>query len=281
MRNILLPLTDPALDRRALELSGTIASRVDGHVTAVLAPLDHACLSVYADYPSAPGWSELVEQARQVAEAREAQARRTFEDMAETSDAASGRSAHRLSLRVMAGSEEEVVVRCAVTHDIVMIVRRSRDDIPRYGADPLLRYALKECGRPVLVVTDALPSDFARVVAIAWNGSMEAARAVTASLPLLQKAERVVIVAFRTCPTEVSRSEELRTYLERHDVRAETDERECKGFVGADLLGVTQALSADLLVMGAFTRSRVGQTAYGAVTQHVLETSAIPVLMAR
>lgn len=281
MRNILLPLTDPALDHHALELSRKLASRVDGHVTAVLAPLDHACLSLYADYPSAPGLTELIEQARQVAEAREAHARRQFEEVQERTADMPDLPRTSLSLRVMAGSEEEVVVRCAVTHDLVLIARRRRDDVPPHASDPLLRHALKECGRPVLVVTGELPRDFARVVAVAWNDSMEAARAVTAALPLLQKAERVVILAFRTCRTEVSRSDELRVYLQRHDVHAEVQDRECEGFVGAELLKAAQALSADLLVMGAFTRSRVSETAYGAVTQHVLENGSIPMLMAR
>lgn len=280
MRNMLLPLTDPALDRQALFVSRDLASRFDGHVTAVLAPLDHACLSLYADYPSAPGWTELVEQARHVADAREAHACRQFEEVQQEAESP-GPARTSLTLRVMAGSEEEVVVRSALTHDLVLIHRRSRDDIPSLASDPLLSHTLKECGRPVLLVTDELPRDFARVVAVAWNGSIEAARAVTAALPLLQKAERAVILAFRTCRTQVSLSEELRIYLERHDVRADVQERECDGFVGTDLLQAVKALTADLLVMGAFTRSRVGETAYGAVTQHVIENISVPVLMAR
>lgn len=280
MRNILLPLTDPELDRQALSISRELASRFAGHVTAVLAPLDHACLSIYADYPSAPGWTELVEQARHVAEAREAHARRQFEEVQQNAESL-GTVGTSLTLRVMAGSDEEVVVRSALTHDLVLVHRRRRDDVPSLASDPLLSHTVKECGRPVLLVTDQLPRDFARVVVVAWNGSMEAARAVTAALPLLQKAERVVILAFRTCRTQVSLSEDLRLYLERHDVRADVQESECEGFVGTDLLQAAEALPADLLVMGAFTRSRVGETAYGTVTGHVIENSSVPVLMAR
>lgn len=61
MRNILLPLTDPELDRQALSISRELASRFAGHVTAVLAPLDHRRASAPAESGASrhPGFSDL------------------------------------------------------------------------------------------------------------------------------------------------------------------------------------------------------------------------------
>lgn len=148
-------------------------------------------------------------------------------------------------------------------------------------ATALLKSTLKDAGRPILVVTDDIPRDFARVIAIAWNGSVQAARAVTASLPLLSQAERGVILTFVTPNTEASKSEDLRLYLSRHEIFAEVEVHEPGHSVGEELPKAMQDLSAGLLVMGGYTRSRARQTLFGAVTHHKLENASLPLLMAR
>lgn len=186
-----------------------------------------------------------------------------------------------LSLQVAPGVEEEVVADRAVTHDIVLFPRKTRSEAPPLMATSLLKSTLKDAGRPVLVITDEVPTNFGRVIAIAWNGSVEAARAVTASLPLLAQAERVVILTFVTPNTEASKSEDLRLYLSRHEISADVQVHEAGQSVGDDLLNAVDGVSAELLVMGGYTRSRARQTLFGAVTHHVLENSSLPLLMAR
>lgn len=285
MRSFLLPLSDPALDRHSIEVSLKLAARYQGHVTAVLAPTDFSCVPAFAEYPTAPGWAELVEQTRQLAKLREAEVRQVFNEMRQSGVTGAGdqlyASGSTVSLRVLPGIEEEVVAGCAVTHDVVLFPRKTRSEAPPLMASSVLKSALKDCGRPILVITDEVPENFARVIAIAWNGSMEAARAVTASLPLLSRAERVVILTFVTPHTEASKSEDLQLYLSRHEISTEVQVHEVDRSVGEGLLAAVQGLSAELLVMGGYTRSRARQTLFGAVTHHILENSSVPLLMAR
>ena len=51
--------------------------------------------------------------------------------------------------------------------------------------------------------------------------------------------------------------------------------------VGAGLLAAAREFDCDMLVMGAYSHSRLRQLILGGVTRHVLEKSTIPVLMCR
>lgn len=277
MRSFLLPLTDPPLDLFCVRVSLELAERLDAHVTALLAPLDFSCLPALAHYPAAPGWDELVEQTRLVAERRE---RDILGVLDELHTSAADDDLDPLSLRVIPGHEVEVVSDCAITHDVVLFPRKTRSEAPRLTANSVLKSTLKNSGRPVLVLTDGLPETFGRVVAIGWNGSVEAARAVTASLPLLGRAERVVIISFVSCDTGASKAEDLRRYLSRYHISAEVQVHDAGCPLGPSLLRAANDVAADLLVMGAYTRSRVGQTQFGAVTHHILENASMPLLMA-
>jgi nucleotide-binding universal stress UspA family protein len=50
--------------------------------------------------------------------------------------------------------------------------------------------------------------------------------------------------------------------------------------VGAALLGGARRAGADLLVMGAFTHSRLREMILGGATQHILSKTTMPVLLA-
>jgi nucleotide-binding universal stress UspA family protein len=51
--------------------------------------------------------------------------------------------------------------------------------------------------------------------------------------------------------------------------------------VGAGLLAAANEFDCDLLVMGAYSHSRIRQMILGGVTRHVLEHAAVPVMMHR
>lgn len=50
--------------------------------------------------------------------------------------------------------------------------------------------------------------------------------------------------------------------------------------VGTELLGEADAMRADLLVMGAWGRSRVSELVLGGATRHVLTHARFPLLLA-
>lgn len=179
--------------------------------------------------------------------------------------------------REVVGREPAVLQVVGRLADLLVIPRPERA-----SNDPLtetLDAALFDCGRPVLVLPrGALPPTCHRVI-IAWNGSAQAARAVTASIPFLHMASQIEVVTVGDIDQQAS-ANALVPYLARHDVKAtvhvlEPDNRS----IGDALLEAAHRLEADLLVMGAYGHSRLREWVLGGATREVLTSSTLPVLM--
>ena len=117
-------------------------------------------------------------------------------------------------------------------------------------------------------------------VAIAWNGSPEAARAINASLPILGLAGKVSIVVANDADGGKTRCRSIRRYLRLHGIASEIQTFERGGSVGAVILDKVRTIGANLLVMGAFGSQKRSDLVLGGVTQHVLEKADFPILMA-
>jgi nucleotide-binding universal stress UspA family protein len=143
-----------------------------------------------------------------------------------------------------------------------------------------LNAALMEAGRAVLVAPPSPPTSVGTHVAIAWNGSPEAARAVQAAMPLIEAAGRVTILVAADVEA-LCGAEDLARHLAWHGVSTETVG--VKGHHGEDvgktLLNHCRDAGADLLVMGAYTHSRLRQLIMGGVTRYILDHAEIPVLL--
>jgi nucleotide-binding universal stress UspA family protein len=141
--------------------------------------------------------------------------------------------------------------------------------------------AVFSAGRPTLMVPEAVNGDPLRHVAIAWNGSLESARVIGQSIALLRKAGRVSIIQAPGPDEGNTELADLSAYLrwhgivaEIHDLRSVTDKS-----AGELILDEAVRHDASMLVMGAYTHSRLRQFLLGGVTQHVVTHARIPVLM--
>lgn len=134
-------------------------------------------------------------------------------------------------------------------------------------------------GRPVL----ALPYAWASVpigqrIVIGWDGGREAARAVADAMPFLQAASEVAVLM-------VDRQGDLpgadiSAYLARRGVNVEAVALADSGISVADTLLSTAAdRNADLLVMGAYGRSRLREMILGGTTRRILSEMTLPVLL--
>ena len=149
-----------------------------------------------------------------------------------------------------------------------------------------LEIALLETGRPVLLAPPPWQSAgiSARPISIAWNGSIEAVRAIGAGagLHFLGEAEqgrrhgrargvpsrpRMSMNWSPTLPVTTSRPRSL-----------EIDESSRP--IGRVLLEKSKEVGADMMVMGAYTHSRLRHMMLGGPTSVVLQNAEIPVLMA-
>ena len=142
-----------------------------------------------------------------------------------------------------------------------------------------------ESGRPVLLIPYAGQfSSFGKRVTIAWNGRREAARAAFDALPLLKMASTVRILWINP-QDEVQDAGDIPTAeiaaaLARHGVKCETATTAAADIdVGDVLLSSLADDGCDLLVMGAYGRSRLREFVFGGATRHILRSMTVPVLM--
>jgi nucleotide-binding universal stress UspA family protein len=148
----------------------------------------------------------------------------------------------------------------------------------------IIEGALFASGRPVVVVphTHTAPLRLERVMAC-WDGGMAAARALADAMPLLARAGRIDVV---TVGGERGKQVEgddtdIAQHLARHGLTADVQR------IGKDHADVADTLlahavgcGADFIVMGGHGHSRVREFFLGSVTDAVLRSLKVPVLMA-
>lgn len=150
----------------------------------------------------------------------------------------------------------------------------------------IVEAALFDGGAPVLILPDPgadLP-DFARIV-LAWNQSDESLAATRAALPLLRQADKVNVVVIDPPTHGIERSDPggmLTQMLVRHGVSVEIS------VIARTLPRISDMLrrhvqdqAADLLVIGAYSHSRLRQAILGGTTRNLLEETNGPVFLAR
>ena len=152
-------------------------------------------------------------------------------------------------------------------------------------ADELVHGVLMGAGRPLLLVPHY--GDFPTIgenVLIAWKETRESAIAVRDALPFLAQARKVVVMSI-TAPGDDAVRETLSdagiaTWLARHRIDATVRHEVAADIdVGNLLLSRAADLSSDLVVMGAYSRTRMSERVWGGVTRLMLEAMTLPVLM--
>ncbi len=140
--------------------------------------------------------------------------------------------------------------------------------------------ALFESGRPILLAPPKAPTVLGDTVVIAWNQSMETTRATAMAMPVLRKANKVIVLTIPEHKVDGPTGEQMAHNLRANGVRAEAVERSAKvrGHGEAILEGAA-ALGADLLVKGAYTQSRLRQMIFGGATSHILARANLPVFL--
>jgi nucleotide-binding universal stress UspA family protein len=146
----------------------------------------------------------------------------------------------------------------------------------------VLEAALMDTGRPLLVAPPHAPPTLLGTVVIAWKDTPEAARAVAAATPLLERAERVVIVT-------VVEEEEAREHSSDRLLRSLRwhNPNTCVRQLGRErrkpvevLLEEANRVQASLIVMGGYSHSRLREVVFGGFTHRILAGVDVPVLIA-
>lgn len=184
------------------------------------------------------------------------------------------------SFATVVGREDDLLAVRGRLSDLIVVARSGgKGDTQR----ATLEIALLETGRPVLLVPPSGAKSFGRSVSIAWNGSVEVVRAIGAGagLHFLSTADKVVIMVVPEAFRSTNRVDDLVDYLACHDIKAEVEHIDNSPRpIGHVLLEKSKEVGADMMVMGAYTHSRLRHMMVGGPTSVVLQKAEIPVLMA-
>lgn len=178
--------------------------------------------------------------------------------------------------------QNEVLAHARVTDLVVM----ARAETHAHARRALGEHVLFDAGRPLLIVpsTPKKPRTWKRAL-IGWNAKAQAMRAVSAALPLLKRADAVAVATVDAMPSRSGHGEapgrELAAYLARHGIEVEVRNLDSMGRSEARaLLDEAQGFGADVMVLGAYGRSRASEFIFGGVTREMLLGSPLPLLMA-
>jgi len=187
--------------------------------------------------------------------------------------------------RVVEGEVEELASVHGRYADLLII---SQADISAPNASAAMdeiQSVIFAAGRPLLLVPYAgKVKTLGKSIFVAWNASREATRAVTDALPLLQRADKVTVMVVRPRADARAHGEvpgaDIAAYLARHGVKVDVMAEEGEGIdVGELMLSRVADLGSDLIVMGAYSHSRLRQWILGGATRTMLESMTVPVLM--
>jgi nucleotide-binding universal stress UspA family protein len=287
IRKVLVPIDGTAAARAALETALAVGTLMRSHVEALHVRIEPAAAVPFVgEGMSGALLQDLIDLTeRQIAQ-RAADARALFDQVCGSRGVAVAELPHpdvaeragpSAAYVEVLGQEDEATVARARLADLAVLARPNGG--PDRPGSAVFDAVLLESGGPVLIAPPAAPGALVRHVAVAWNDSGEAARALKAALPLLARADRVSLIAVAEeeggAPDPLAA---VAAFLAWHGIAASTHVVTAPGSTGQAL--VDACADADLVVMGAYTHSRLWRLILGGVTQHMIADTALPLLMA-
>ena len=286
IRKILLPLTGADADEAALATALLAARHWQSHVLALHVRVDSRDVAPLAgEGLSGAMIEEMMSATEREATERARRIHGMFDrfvtahgvTVAEARPGAEGMSAH---FAAVTGREEDLVAQQARLADLT-VIPSPRADGDASSSDAL-HAVLFDSGHPVLIAPPLAPKTIGERICLAWNGTAESAAAAQAALPWLQRAAAVRILSAQEYQRRGPGAPDLASYLALHGVKTDLATfQPVERDVGAGILAACRVFSADLLVMGAYSHSRLRQLILGGVTRHVLENADLPVMMNR
>jgi nucleotide-binding universal stress UspA family protein len=265
IRDLLLPLIGDATRSTigAIEKCVAMAASRDARITALALETEADALPpTVADVLGAAEVVQTAPTARALIAAFQAAAKRS-----------GARGEPRLERSSIAGMIDVIAEEARLT-DCSVVPIRLDDSL----SEKLVERLLFESGRPVLMCPEARLDTLGTAfneVAIAWDHTAPAARAVGDALSLLRKARRVRIVTATDQVTVAQRSSgaALQRHLREHGIDAQLDTIAIAGSsVGKVFEAYVEKNAIDLLVMGGYRHSPINQWLWGGMTNTIINS---------
>jgi nucleotide-binding universal stress UspA family protein len=286
MKTILVPVGGSDADAPVLDTALALARPLAAHLDFVhvnVTPGEAAVHTPHVEFARGAGLAKALDTLKEKAERRAATAQRNVArfcgrhgiEITETPRLAPSVTA---AWRLDEGEPVERLVFHARHHDLVVMARAAGLD----GLPPdRLETLLIACGRPLLVTPAGSAMHGLGTALVCWKETRDAARALSAAMPILAQAQRVVVASVEEngrAPRDALA--EVVAALGWHGIAAEGYRVERAGKSTADtLFEAARTHRADLMVMGAYGHRRLAQVLFGGCTQSAIEAAPCPVFL--
>lgn len=271
--SLLVAVEEGAESDSRVELACDLARAFNAHLTGLCA--GSIAPPLYDPLAGGAMVGELLTLYRDMAEADVERAQAGFSGIAHAREV-------EASWRGEIGFPGEVCSRAARAADLVILGARNAR-APYHAPD--VAEVLMGCGRPVLVTPPTrIRNPVGEHALVAWKDTRESRLALTAAIPLLQRAKGVTVFAIR--PDEESGATDTEMadivqYLARHEISAEpVTALRGDAPAGRQILDEALARNAGLIVAGGYGHARLREWALGGVTQTLLGESTLCLLLA-
>lgn len=280
---ILAPLTGGTRDANVLASAFAAAKPFHAHVEALFVRPDPTeAMPFFGEGVSGVVVQEIIDAAKEAADKAAEDARAALKAAAAEAgvaliDEPARRDTATVSWHEVQGNFADQVTQASRLSDLVVFGPLGATEKP--GLSEAFEATLLETGRPVVLTAQVSPKDFTRHIAVGWDASVPCARAVTAAMPLLQKADSVEVLT--VCQGSTAEGvEELCEYLSLHGVKATQRSVDAgQRPIGEVLLESAASSGAGLLVLGGYGHTRLRQMFFGGVTRHVVSHSDLPLFL--
>jgi nucleotide-binding universal stress UspA family protein len=273
IKDMLAIVMDATTDEAAIATAEALGAQSNAHLAcAFLTALPDEPLA-YEPTVVAGVWAELLGRARADSEAARAAVERRLGTGVEL------RTAEALSRDL--GRVAAVHARYA---DLVIVSRPA--DPGGELAEEVIEGVLFHSGRPCLIV----PPDWrggapGKRVALAWDASREATRALSDATGLMNGSVPMAVITVDAKPKMFGHGDQpgqnVAAHLARrgHDVEVRNVDSMGRA-TGHAIAEEALAFGADLLVLGAYGHSRLREMMFGGATRDLMRACPIPMLMA-
>ena len=276
IKNILLHLDHSSGCRNRLETAFNLARDFDAQITGLFVVPDY----VVPSYVEAQISVDLITDITEKAVARADEELAGYQKLAD--DAGVKMEAH-----VVEGQVIPILREHSKYTDLLLLGQDQPDDPDNasYGlADALLFEGASAC--MVVPHSGKLAAPGKRIL-LTWNASREAARALREAMPILSRAEEIVVLSSEPDDADVDmarghpHARELAHFLESHGIQTiSSGISDVDMNVSDAIIGQAADMNADMIVMGAYGHARLREIILGGVTRDLLKQSPLPLFLA-
>ena len=281
MSTILVPFCDDDRAEAALKTALVIAQRYNGHVEGLHAWRTPQIIAGEGVVFPSESLARLTDESKQFAASAHQRFDAVIKDQAvpyrDIGTAADGVSC---SWREGEGVESEIIGDYGRLFNLIVMGRNEMGTSVDWKAT--LEAALFESGRPIILAVANAPVAIGEHVVIAWNGATETARTIAVAMSILSDAKRVTVLTVEGGFVPGPSAEDVARHLGRNGIDASTmTAAPGRRSIGETMVDEAAKAGGDLLLKGAFTNSRLRQMIFGGATRDIINSSTLPVLMAR